>query len=232
MRHLCGFVVLAACGGTIDSAAPDADDSDPDAELPPPATCHEALERANVAFTPGPERQGVADPVTATLPIAGIGYRVLGANNPRSELFADCTLIFSLVRAAEFFRARDIVEVADLGIYNYRCIGGGTPPDCPNGISQHAFATAIDIAGVTDRGGTFYSVNDDWVIDPDSEKTCEAATVPGKDTFLHELICALKAADVWTIVLTPNYNAAHRNHFHVDLTPGADFINKRAPAGH
>ena len=29
---------------------------------------------------------------------------------------------------------------------------------------------------------------------------------------------------MWNIVLTPNYNADHRNHFHVDLTPGADLI--------
>jgi hypothetical protein len=32
---------------------------------------------------------------------------------------------------------------------------------------------------------------------------------------------------VWNIVLTPNYNADHRNHFHVDLTPGSDFIERR-----
>jgi hypothetical protein len=40
------------------------------------------------------------------------------------------------------------------------------------------------------------------------------------------VICALKAADVWTIALTPNYNASHRDHFHVDLTAGSDFITK------
>jgi len=30
--------------------------------------------------------------------------------------------------------------------------------------------------------------------------------------------------DIFNIILTPEYNAAHRNHYHVDLTPGADFI--------
>jgi hypothetical protein len=30
-------------------------------------------------------------------------------------------------------------------------------------------------------------------------------------------------------VLTPNYNDAHRNHFHVDLTTGSNYINKRLP---
>jgi len=47
----------------------------------------------------------------------------------------------------------------------------------------------------------------------------------GADAFLHELICTLKDAGVWNIVLTPNYNADHRDHFHVDRTQGSDFID-------
>lgn len=191
-----------------------------------PADCHEALTYYGVEYTVGPERQGVKKPVTAKAPIAGVAYRTLGGANPHTSLFADCTLIRSLAEASAILKAKNVVEVSDLGIYNYRCIGGGTPPNCPNGVSEHAYATAIDIAGVTDASGTYYSVNDDWVIDPEAEETCAAATVEGKDRFLHELICALKAAKVWTIVLTPNYNAAHRNHFHVDLTSGSDFIEK------
>jgi hypothetical protein len=224
MRIRSVFLVLAACGGDPAPAGP-ADGPPDDDALPPPVNCQEALTRAGVEFTVGPMNEGVEDPVTAQVPIAGISYRVLGNTNPRAMMFADCNLINSLVQAAPFFTERGITEVADLGIYNYRCIGGGTPPDCPNGISQHAFATAIDIAGVV-VAGELYSVNDDWVIDPNAEETCEAPTEPGKDAFLHELICALKTANVWNIVLTPNYNADHRNHFHVDLTPDSDFIEK------
>jgi hypothetical protein len=64
------------------------------------------------------------------------------------------------------------------------------------------------------------------VIDPDAEATCTAGTEDAKDSWLHRLICELKAAEVWTIALTPNYNASHRDHFHVDLTPGSDFITR------
>jgi hypothetical protein len=31
---------------------------------------------------------------------------------------------------------------------------------------------------------------------------------------------------IFNIILTPNYNAAHRDHFHVDLTPNAHFLGK------
>lgn len=199
---------------------------------PSVADCHGWLDLYGISYTQGPTRSGVADPVTAEVPINGLVYRAVGANNPRSTLFADCKLILSLAQAAPIMRARGVVEVTDYGVYNYRCIGSGTPPNCPSGLSQHAHATAIDIAGVTDTTDEYFSVNDDWVIDPDSEKTCAAATEPGKDQYLHEMICALKSAKVWNIVLTPNYNADHRNHFHVDLTPGSNFIERLAERPH
>ncbi|MDQ3369398.1 MAG: extensin family protein [Myxococcota bacterium] len=195
-------------------------------------SCKAWLDVYQIDYTVGPTQPGVKDPVTAKLPINGMPYQVVGATTPRTQMYGDCTLIKSLAEAAPHFRERGLAEVTDYGVYNYRCIGSGTPPNCPNGLSQHSFGTAIDLAGFTGTDGTYYSVNDDWVIDP-ADDTCTAATVEGKDRFLHELICELKTAEIWNIVLTPNYNAAHRNHFHVDLTPDSDFIERRGePVGH
>lgn len=197
-------------------------------EAPATADCYEWLDLYGLQWEAGPSREGAPDPVTVTTPINGITHRYVSNEGPRDTFFMDCTLAVSLARAAPFLHERGVWELVDIGVYNYRCIGGGEPPDCPNGISEHAYARAIDIAGVTADDGTFYSVNDDWVIDPDTEETCEAATEGAKDAFLHELICAMKDDGVWNIVLTPNYNDAHRNHFHVDLKPGSDFIEREA----
>jgi hypothetical protein len=206
-----------------DAGAPAASDEVKVAiKAPQVANCRAYLDLYKVRYTVGPAMRGVPDPVTVKTPIAGIEYRYVENTKRRTEIAADCSLVLSLLRAAPALRERDIVEVADIGIYNYRCIGGGVPPGCT--LSQHAQAKAIDIAGVTDKAGVYYNVTTDWVIDPAGQKTCEAATVPGKDTFLHELICALKVDKVWNIMLTPNYNSDHRNHFHVDLSPGSDTI--------
>ncbi len=191
---------------------------------PTAATCKDWLDLYKVTYTVGPTSPGVVDPVTVTMPINGMPFRSGGA--ARTKMFGDCTIIKSLAQAAPMLRAKQIVEVTDLGVYNYRCIGNtGTPPNCPNGISQHAYGNAIDLASFKDMAGMTYVVNTDFVIDPAPEKTCTAATVAGKDQFLHELICGLKAAKLFNIVLTPNYNADHRDHFHVDMTPGSDFIH-------
>ncbi len=194
----------------------------------PNGGCHEWLDLYGLTYTLGPSNDGVADPVTVTTPINGMVHRYVSNTTPRATFFMDCSLARSLAQAAAIFRAHDVVEVADIGVYNYRCIGGvGTPPDCPNGISQHAYAKAIDLAAFETSDGTTYTVETDWVIDPDTEDTCTAPTEAGKDAWLHTLICELKAANTWNIVLTPNYNADHRDHFHVDLTNGSDFIEKR-----
>jgi hypothetical protein len=197
---------------------------------PSPADCHGWLDLYGLEYTLGPANAGVSDPVTVTTPINGMVHRYTSNTTPRTTFFMDCTLARSLAKAAAILRAHDVVEVADIGVYNYRCIGGeGTPPDCPQGISQHAYAKAIDLAAFKTSDSTVYTVNTDWIIDPDAEDTCAAPTVAGKDAWLHQLICELKAAGTWNIVLTPNYNAAHRDHFHVDLTTGANFIEKRLP---
>jgi hypothetical protein len=219
-----GAQTIVAIGYDADGAELARTSVDATVVEPVVADCHGWLDLYGLEYELGPDREGVADPVTVTVPINGMSHRYLSNETARETFFMDCSLAHSLAKAAPHLRKRDIIELVDIGVYNYRCIGGGTPPDCPNGISQHAYAKGIDIAGVTTSTGDYYSVNDDWVIDPDTEPTCEATTEDPKDALLHDLICELKGAGVWNIVLTPNYNDAHRNHFHVDLTDGSDFI--------
>jgi hypothetical protein len=221
-----GMVTLTATAfeGDVEAATASVDISVGDITA---ANCRAWLDAFHIDYTVQGATPGVVDPISAKMPINGMPFKAVGATNPRTTLFADCRIIKSLVLAAPSFRERDIAQVTDYGVYNYRCIGTGTPPNCPQGMSQHAYAMAIDLAAFTTSDGTTYTVNDDWVIDPDSEKTCAAPTEAGKDDFLHKLICELKGLKIWNIVLTPNYNADHRNHFHVDLTPGSDFIERR-----
>ncbi len=194
---------------------------------PQAATCHDWLALYHLDYSAGPKNLGVADPVTVKTPINGVDYRFNGSADVRTTLYGDCALLKSLAEATPIMRDHDIVELIDIGVYNYRCIDQSlSPPNCS--MSQHAYAKAIDIAAWKTSDGTKYSVLTDWLIDP-STTTCSASTSGDKDMFLHTVICALKAADVWNIVLTPNYNSAHRNHFHVDLTPNADTIKHDAP---
>jgi hypothetical protein len=186
--------------------------------------CHAWLDLYKLDYSSGPANLGIADPITVKLPLNGVAFRYSGNAEQRKTLYGDCTLMKSLAEAAPIVRAHDVKEIVDIGIYNYRCIDQTkTPPNCS--MSQHSYAKAIDLAEFVTSDDTHYSVLKDFVIDT-SGATCEAPTDNAKDGFLHTVICELKAADVWNIVLTPNYNADHRNHFHVDLTEGSDFIKR------
>ena len=186
-----------------------------------PVLCTDKLKALGIDFDPGPSKPGVADPVTVKPPINGIAYN--GPTNANT-IFMDCTLAVALHEMGDEMEARGLTRVKHFGVYNYRCIGKGTPPDCPQGLSRHAYADAIDIAELKSGSGVTYNVNDDWVIDDDPDETCEATTADAKDALLHAFVCSLHASGTFHIALTPNYNADHRNHFHLDLTPNVSFI--------
>ncbi|WP_413794187.1 MULTISPECIES: extensin-like domain-containing protein [unclassified Pseudomonas] len=71
--------------------------------------------------------------------------------------------------------------------------------------SQHATASALDIAGFRLADGRTISVLRDWPKD-----TADAR-------FLRQARDG--ACDMFSVVLSPDYNAAHRNHFHLDVGP-------------
>jgi hypothetical protein len=88
-----------------------------------------------------------------------------------------------------------------------------------------AHATAIDLHEFRGADGQTYNVETDWTINPDPDTTCSALTLGAKDALLHDLVCEWAATNLFNIILTPNYDGGARNHFHLDLTPGAHQID-------
>ena len=93
------------------------------------------------------------------------------------------------------------VKLVDhMGSFACRSIAGS-----PTGRrSEHASASALDIAGFHLEDGRRVSVLDDW----DSQR------VPEKARFLRRIHAG--ACDFFGTVLGPEYNQAHHNHFHFD----------------
>jgi hypothetical protein len=189
---------------------------------PPPADCHALLDYLGVDWSVAGASIGIADPVRAGPTFAGVTFRYTSSTTA-TPMLMDCTLAARLYEVATMLAAYDIDEVEHLGIYNYRCISGADPATgCT--LSMHAYAKAIDFHAFRQRGtGVTYDVTTDWVISA-ADPTCPGAPVGDKDRVLHEIACALWSERIFNIVLTPDYNAAHRDHFHVDLTSGSMFI--------
>ncbi|MCV0381889.1 MAG: extensin family protein [Erythrobacter sp.] len=102
--------------------------------------------------------------------------------------------------AAQEIFGSEIARIEHLGAYSCRRLYGRES----GGWSEHATGNAIDIAGFVLEDGTRISVLGDWEDEGD------------KGRFLHRVRDG--ACRAFSTVLSPDYNAAHADHFHLDMS--------------
>lgn len=195
--------------------------------ITPPADtgCHAMLDALGLDWAVAGPTRGIVDPVRVQPLIHGVSYRYVENASPTAMLMA-CDLAPRLARLSDLVSEYGIDEVIHIGIYNYRCIGGGDPDVDGCTPSQHARARAIDLHAFGLAGSDVeYSTETDFVITRRSD-TCPMAYSSEADRVLKELACRMYEDRIFEIVLTPNYNADHRNHFHVDMTEGSMFLGE------
>lgn len=102
--------------------------------------------------------------------------------------------------AARQYFGQDVVRFAHLGTYACRNISHRAE----GRRSEHATANAIDLAGFVLADGQQITLKDDW---------------SGGNVRRSEFLRALRdgACDFFDVVLSPDYNEAHRDHFHFDM---------------
>jgi hypothetical protein len=100
--------------------------------------------------------------------------------------------------AAQRIYGQPVASLRHFGSYSCRRIDGRSAGD----YSEHATADAIDIAAFVLADGRQVSVLNDW----DGKAKDE------------EFLRAVRdgACDLFSTVLSPDYNKAHRDHFHLD----------------
>ena len=155
----------------------------------------------------------IDDPIRVASPINGVFYRYYSYDSPGTMLMS-CDLAVALHQLGDILHRYDITDVRHIGTFNCRKIAGTSK------LSQHAHGLAIDIYGFEKANGDDYIVKRDWEQDTDNPQT-------PRGQVLYEIAHAMHDEHVFNIVLTPNYNADHANHFHVDLTPGSNFLGER-----
>ena len=154
----------------------------------------------------------IDDAVRVQNPINGVVYRYIESTSA-SSLYGSCELMLAVYELSGLLREYDIVEVGHIGTYNCREISG------TERLSRHGYGDAIDLGSFFDSRGVEYNLLNDWQHNTTSFTTDKARV-------LYEIGEAMHQRGIFNIVLTPNYDAAHDNHFHVDLTPGGNYHGK------
>lgn len=163
------------------------------------AECRAVLERSDVPFTAlAPEGEGDCARSDRTqlekFPLAPGTPPVTCPVAAALELWRQNTL----APAARDILGSEIKRIEHLGAFSCRRMYGGS--DGP--WSEHAIANAIDIAAFVLEDGRRISVLGDWDGTDDAAAFLRAARDGACDSF--------------ATVLSPDYNAAHADHFHFD----------------
>ncbi|EEE38041.1 extensin family protein [Rhodobacteraceae bacterium KLH11] len=164
--------------------------------------CRAALSQAGAAFT---EMEDLV--VDQNCGIAGRGLlsRLVTADIRGVETRCSTTLRLAMWEhhvvqpAARDILGTDVRALRHIGSYNCRRMR--TAQGTNNGWSSHATADSIDIIGVDLGDGRTLSLIDDW------------ATPGPQADFLHRI--GRGACDWFRVVLGPNFNRLHADHFHL-----------------
>ena len=92
--------------------------------------------------------------------------------------------------------------------------------------TRHPAGLAIDVGILRKADGTALNVAQHFQ-GKIGERTCgENAPVPESDAAkeLHAIVCEARESEVFTYTLTPNFDAAHFDHFHMEIKPGVEWF--------
>jgi hypothetical protein len=190
------------------------------------ATCEAELGRRKIAFERVAEARGVIAPVRLAGTIAGIDFHSMLPRAQRRtspyEIY-DCRLVLALDDWARVLARHDVVEVVHYSVYR--------PPPAKQVLRgpgrRHSGALAIDAAIFRTRDGQTLNVEKDFhgrIGGKPCAPTATSNTLPGAALELRKIVCEAADAQLFNVVLTPDYNRPHRNHFHLEVTAGVRWV--------
>ncbi|WP_437307820.1 extensin-like domain-containing protein [Sorangium sp. So ce388] len=178
------------------------------------ADCRDALKSVGARF------QAIQDTAKPNKKGCGIPHGVLLTRGPTGIVYSpplqiDCSLALRLAdierviqEEAEAHLSSPIARISTLGSYACREVVGRMRP-WSEGLSEHSFGNAFDIARFTPKRGRAISVLRDYVL-----RDKEPSTREGH--FLRSVTRRLRADGAASRVLGPDFDASHRDHLHVD----------------
>lgn len=184
-----------------------------------PAACMKEMAARKLPFARSKQAAaGVASPLRSTGPLHGV--RIVIPRAPSKFGVLDCRLALTLDDMASAAAELGVVEIHIDNTYRR----SARLPRRGAGKSQHAYGLAADITTMKMADGQVLRVEPDWHA-PIGGTPCGPDAVLEDPTpaaiALRNVVCELARRGVFHHMLTPGYDAAHRNHLHLDIKRGA-----------
>ena len=153
-------------------------------------------------------RKGIANAIEVTSALGGITYASDGAG-----LILDCSLAVSLDEAGGYLTALGFSQAYFSGAYSRRNVRGTNRP------SKHSFGLAIDVHRFTGAQLGTVRVDRDFEQGLGDQLDCIGAPLTEAGAALKIAQCQLVNSGLFSLVLSPDYDDAHYDHFHLEVVP-------------
>ncbi|AMK21076.1 extensin family protein [Sphingobium sp. SJ10-10] len=200
-------LTLASCGGDLVPRGRVERPSKPVRTARPAAPptmelrqCMAKLNSQSILFTPLPDQNfGGGCNAMGSVKLIDIGVPATNLGAMTCGLAANFAAWarFGVQPAARLILGAEVERIETFGTYNCRPIAGSGK------LSEHAHSNAVDVSGFLLSDGRHITIQNDWNGDKRVRQFLE---------IIHASACKR-----FRTVLSPDYNAAHHDHFHFDM---------------
>ena len=185
--------------------------------------CKRALDARGVRWKSA-ARPDIAIPVEIDGPLGGVAWHHAG----KGALVIDCSLAVSLAEAGPYLVALGVERATFSSAYARRNVRGTSRP------SKHSYGLAIDVARFTGASIGDLAVVLDYEQGLGDAVDCLGQPATQGGAILKVLQCQLVRSGLFHLVLSPDYDDAHHDHFHLEAKPWVERPTIRAdrPAIH
>lgn len=181
----------------------------PRARAAPPGDCFAELDARGVAYRRA-SRPGLALGVEVLGPLGGVAV-----TSEEQPLVIDCSLAVSLDEAGGYLRGLGLTAAVFSSAYARRNVRGTNRP------SKHSFGLALDVHAVRSAALGLVRIDRDYEQGLGDEVDCVGRPLTRGGAVLKVLQCQLVRSGLFHLVLSPDYDDAHHDHFHLEALPWA-----------
>lgn len=186
--------------------------------------CLEALDERGFPYEMGEIKGHMETPIRIAGPVRGVEFRPTYRPDPGDELspmtLLDCRLALGIDDLAAVLKSEGVVTAEYLSLYR--------PGRWMQAGRRHPSGLAIDLAKVWFEDGTSSEVEKDFSGRVGTETCGPDAVPPRRESmaafFWRRVACRLAERGSFNLILTPNYNRGHRDHFHMEVRTGVRWV--------
>jgi hypothetical protein len=179
--------------------------------------CKAELERRGVDFK-SVKKDGIAIGVEIHGALGGVQFTAADRT-----LVIDCSLAVSLDEAGKYLRDLGVEKATFSSAYSKRNVRGTNRP------SKHSYGLAVDVHTFQTAALGVLRVDKDYEQGLGDEADCVGRPFTQGGAILKIMQCQLVRSGLFHLVLSPDYDDAHHDHFHLEAKPWSERTGLRGP---